>query len=106
MVALLLQPFIGLLHHRRFLATEKKGLLTFIHVWYGRLLIVMGIINGGLGLQLAANSMAGKIVYSVLGGIVGAALCIMAIVVETKRTWNNSNKDEPPPETSEPNNAA
>ena len=45
----------------------------------------MGIINGGLGLQLASNTHAGKIVYSVLGGISGAALCVVALTFEARQ---------------------
>ena len=84
-VLLLLQPFLGLVHHRRFLATRRQGTWTLIHRWYGRILIIMGIINGGLGLQLAANTPAGRIVYSVLGGIAGTALCVTALAFETKQ---------------------
>jgi hypothetical protein len=45
----------------------------------------MGIINGGLGLQLAHNTMAGKTTYAVLGGIMGAALCFLALFVEARK---------------------
>ena len=40
-----------------------------MHIWYGRLLILLGIINGGLGLQLAANTTAGEIIYGSVAGI-------------------------------------
>jgi hypothetical protein len=82
---MLLQPFFGIIQHRRYLATERQGTWTLIHRWYGRVLIIMGIINGGLGLQLAANTPAGKIVYSVLGGIAGTTLCVMALAFEANR---------------------
>jgi hypothetical protein len=84
-VTLLIQPFIGLLHHRRFISTQKQSFWTVLHVWYGRSLILLGIINGGLGLQLAANTKAGMIVYSVLGGTIGASLCTLIVYVEVKR---------------------
>jgi hypothetical protein len=84
-VALLIQPFIGLLHHRRFVSSQKQSFWTFLHLWYGRTLILLGIINGGLGLQLAANTKRGMIAYSVLGGITGASLCALIAFVEVKR---------------------
>jgi len=74
-VALLLQPAFGYLHHLRYVKTQKKNAWTHLHVWYGRVLIVFGIINGGLGLRLArdtpAYSMAGTIVYAVFAGVFG-----------------------------------
>lgn len=39
------------------------------HVWYGRLLIVLAVINGGLGLQLSDNTIKGEIAYGVVAGV-------------------------------------
>jgi hypothetical protein len=69
---MLFQPVFGILHHRRILKTQKRGKLTLIHVWYGRVLILLGMINGGLGLKLAANTNPGKIAYGVVVGLMGA----------------------------------
>ncbi|OBT72603.1 hypothetical protein VF21_08159 [Pseudogymnoascus sp. 05NY08] len=72
-VALLLfQPLFGFLHHRRFMATQKQGKMTLFHVWYGRILILLGMLNGGFGLKLAANSPGGNIAYGVVAGVIGA----------------------------------
>lgn len=72
-VALLLfQPLFGFLHHRRFMATQKRGKMTLFHVWYGRILILLGMLNGGFGLKLAANSPGGNIAYGVVAGVIGA----------------------------------
>jgi hypothetical protein len=85
-VLVLLQPFIGLVHHRLYISAEAegkpKGFLLGIHKWYGRMIILLGIINGGLGLQLAANTRAGEIVYGVIGGLVGVAICALVVSVE------------------------
>ncbi|OQD84849.1 hypothetical protein PENANT_c011G10889 [Penicillium antarcticum] len=84
-VALFLQPFIGLAHHLRFRKNRKP---SFIHIWYGRVLILLGIINGGLGLKLAANSTGGAIAYGVVGGIFGMLIIILAIQRKAKnRGW-------------------
>jgi sulfite exporter TauE/SafE len=50
------QPVLGVVQHRQFLRTGVRSIYSGMHVWYGRLLICLGIINGGLGLQLASNS--------------------------------------------------
>ncbi|KAK2740718.1 hypothetical protein FQN55_008772 [Onygenales sp. PD_40] len=84
-VLMLAQPFVGFIHHRMFMKTQKRGAWTHIHIWYGRVLILLGIINGGLGLQLASNSKGGTIAYGVVGGVMGAGYYIMAVVAEMKR---------------------
>jgi hypothetical protein len=39
--------------------------------------MVLAVVNGGLGLRLAANSKTGEIVYGVLAGV----MCVVYIVV-------------------------
>ncbi|KAK5659321.1 hypothetical protein OQA88_1414 [Cercophora sp. LCS_1] len=82
---LFLQPFLGYIHHRRYLKTKRPTAWGAFHVWYGRALIILGIINGGLGLQLAsespAYSQAGMVVYFVLAGIAGVSLISLVVYV-------------------------
>ena len=40
------------------------------HVWWGRIILTLGIINGGLGLMLSGNTVKGKIAYGVIAGVV------------------------------------
>ncbi|EFY94379.1 eukaryotic cytochrome b561 domain protein [Metarhizium robertsii] len=93
-VALLIQPFLGYIHHRRFMKTQRKGIWTRIHVYYGRVLLILGIINGGLGLQLASDSpaysRAGEIAYSVVAGVAG--LMLLAIMAFTFRQSSKTAK--------------
>ncbi|KAF9890761.1 hypothetical protein FE257_005630 [Aspergillus nanangensis] len=70
-VFLLAQPLVGVYHHRRFRATQTQSVWTFVHVWLGRIMLVLGIVNGGMGLRLAANTTAGNIAYGVLAGAFG-----------------------------------
>jgi hypothetical protein len=58
-------------HHRRFVKVHARTSVSYIHIWYGRSLLVLAFVNGGLGLQLARDTVAGKIVYSVVAGLVG-----------------------------------
>ena len=39
------------------------------HVWVGRTVLLLGIINGGFGLQAAENSVGGEIAYAVVAGV-------------------------------------
>ncbi|KAK3312690.1 integral membrane protein [Apodospora peruviana] len=88
-VGILLQPFIGYIHHRRYVRTQQRSNWSTIHVWFGRTLLLLGIVNGGLGLQLALGSPeyseVGLIVYSVLAGVAGLLLLgLIAYVGKTK----------------------
>lgn len=56
--ALLIQPVLGWFHHKHFLKHKARGPISHAHIWYGRVLVIVGAINVGLGLQLAgANPM-------------------------------------------------
>ncbi|KAH7131462.1 integral membrane protein [Dactylonectria estremocensis] len=72
-VLMILQPIIGLIHHRQYRKKHTQTWWTHVHVWYGRVLIFLGIITGGLGLQLATNTTGGKILYGTIGGLVSLA---------------------------------
>lgn len=109
MICLLaLQPVLGLLHHRHYLKTQARGLVSYVHIWYGRVLIVLGVINGGLGLQLARESDGYIIAYGTVSGVVffcyiGFKLCMFfrnpAPVVEALSPKDSSPK---PPSVSAP----
>ncbi|RDW56390.1 hypothetical protein BP5796_13212 [Coleophoma crateriformis] len=66
----LVQPILGFIHHHRFAKTQQRGFFGIAHQWYGRMLMGLAIINGGLGLKLAGNSMSGSTAYGILAGIV------------------------------------
>lgn len=63
-------------------------------MYYGRVLLILGIINGGLGLQLASDSpaysRAGEIAYSVVAGVAG--LMLLAIMAFTFRQHSKTVK--------------
>jgi hypothetical protein len=64
-----IQPFLGFWHHRAFSKSQKRGTTGKIHIWYGRGLMIIGIINIGLGLQFAGQSGGWVIAYSTVAGI-------------------------------------
>lgn len=80
-VALLgLQPFLGWLQHRHYLRHQRRGIFGHVHIWYGRALMILGIINGGLGLKLAGGPRSFVIAYSVVAGIVGLLYLVLTLV--------------------------
>ena len=92
-IALLtLQPPLGLVHHAKYTSAGKRTLWGMLHLWLGRVLMLLGAINGGLGLMLAKNSTKGKIAWGVIAGVVG--LAYVAIVAVTARKGANSEERE------------
>lgn len=104
--AALFQPFLGLIHHdifrTRFMrwradrAKQKPGRTIFglIHLWIGRILITLGIINGGLGIKLAAGSpfqsarttMNAYIAYGILAGLMWILFASVSALFAYRRT--------------------
>ena len=91
-VCLIIQPFIGLGHHLRYKKTQQRGIWTLIHRWYGRALILLGMINGGLGLRLANNTTGGKIAYSVIAGISGCAFLGLIVWSEMQNSASGKSR--------------
>lgn len=55
-VIIIFQPIMGFLQHRHFNKTGGKSVFAYIHRWIGRGAIVLGMINSGLGFQLAETT--------------------------------------------------
>ena len=67
---LFFQPILGLIHHRVYVKRRYPTLWGRTHVWYGRALLLLAVINGGLGLKLSDNTKSGEIAYGVIAGLV------------------------------------
>lgn len=92
LVLALLMPFLGLVHHsmyKRRAAQYKEGgprpgrtAPGYVHLWLGRLVIVLGMVNGGLGIRLASNSpFSSNSKAKIIGYSVGAAVMFLLYVV-------------------------
>jgi len=75
----LIQPIFGLIHHIQYKRNLSRAGVSHLHIWYGRILMLLAIINGGLGLQLANNSRNGKIAYAVVAAVVGVVYIAMCV---------------------------
>ncbi|CCX05204.1 hypothetical protein FPQ18DRAFT_107195 [Pyronema domesticum] len=78
---LFIQAALGMLHHAEYQRTGKRSVWSHMHIWTGRSVIFLAIINGGIGLgPRLANASAGQIaaysivVVVVIGGYVGMYL--------------------------------
>ncbi|KFX85726.1 hypothetical protein O988_09916, partial [Pseudogymnoascus sp. VKM F-3808] len=50
------QPIMGILQHRYFKKRGDKSIFAYLHRWIGRGAIILGMINSGLGFQLAETN--------------------------------------------------
>ncbi len=74
---ILVQPAMGVLQHLHFKRTGGRSVYGYVHRWVGRVAIVLGWVNSGLGFQLVgigtivhAHSLVRNfIIMGVLGGL-------------------------------------
>jgi FtsH-binding integral membrane protein len=67
----LVQPILGLVHHFQYQVQQQSTFAGLVHKWYGRVLIILAVVNGGLGLKLAGDTSGGPtIAYSVVSAVV------------------------------------
>jgi len=80
------------MHHIYFKRVGRRTFWSQAHIWLGRAGITLGIINGGLGLELAENTRKGEIAYGVIAGVIWLVYVAVIIFGEIKR-----KKSAPPP---------
>ncbi|KAJ5221107.1 uncharacterized protein N7469_009994 [Penicillium citrinum] len=87
---ILFQPAMGFIQHRYFHKTGGKSVFAYMHRWLGRCLIVLGIINAGLGFRLTGVGLSiapvgAVIAYSVVAGIVGIGYALVVVLLSLKK---------------------
>lgn len=80
-----LQPFLGALHHVVYKRQGRRGALSHVHVWFGRSLIILGVVNGGFGLKLASASRSLYIAYIVLAAIFAGGYIVGVPYIEYRK---------------------
>lgn len=82
---ILFQPALGYLQHRYFRKTGSKSVFAYLHRWSGRTMIVLGVINVGLGFKLSGigtgNPKGAVIAYGVVAGVSAAAYVLVVTLV-------------------------
>lgn len=95
LIVLLFQPILGLVHHFAFKKYSRRAVWSYAHIWLGRIVITVGIINGGLGLRLSKKigrypaSQGAIIGYAVVAALVWLIYVAAAIYGENKRRKTN-----------------
>lgn len=92
---LVVQPFTGILHHALFQKRGRRTAVTYSHLLWGISLVTLGIVNGGLGLQLAGERTYVIVMYGVFAGLVWATwLATSAFVVYRRAARRREIEDE------------
>lgn len=82
------QPVMGLLQHRHFKKRGDRSIFAYLHRWIGRGAIVLGMINSGLGFQLARTNVivsSGWYIWSyILLGFFVSIWCILVLYDQFK----------------------
>jgi hypothetical protein len=107
-VLLFFQPILGFVHHLQFKKHSRRTIWSHGHLWLGRIVITLGMINGGLGLLLASDAPVsfrptrGQIIaYGVVAGIMWLLWVASAVIGERKRSKTAARKvvgGSPPPQ--------
>jgi hypothetical protein len=93
-VLLFFQPILGFIHHVQFKKYSRRTVWSYGHLWLGRIVITLGIINGGLGMLLASEApsflnfkptQGQMIAYGVVAGIMWLLWVVAAIIGERRR---------------------
>jgi hypothetical protein len=88
---LFFQPLGGLLHHRAYKAKQSRSGVSYAHIWLGRAAVILGMINGGLGIQLAGDVPQGYLIaYAVVAGVMGL-LFIGTMIYGESRSQQKGN---------------
>ncbi|KAL8830022.1 MAG: hypothetical protein Q9170_005923 [Blastenia crenularia] len=88
------QPVLGTVHHRIYKSRKQTTWWATAHVWLGRIIITLAIINGGLGLRLSDNTRKGEIAYGVVAGVVWLVWMGFAVWAEAKKVRTTGEMDE------------
>lgn len=84
----LVQPTLGFLHHRNYKQSNSPTLLGKIHRYAGPAIILLGIINGALGLRFANES--GKIPAYFGFVLFIAIICTLALWILRRRAMRHN----------------
>lgn len=88
-VLVLFQPAMGLYQHMYYRRTGGRSTFGYAHRWLGRSMMILGIINGGLGFMISGSSDS-YTPYGVVAGII--FLIYVAVLIFA---WYRSGQETP-----------
>lgn len=93
-----MQAALGQLHHAEFQRTGKRSPWSYAHIWMGRTVIILAIINGGIGLGPSlANASSGQIAaYSVVAILVVVTYTAFYLLQQRGRSLETQKRSAGP----------
>ncbi|KAI1855488.1 hypothetical protein JX266_000353 [Neoarthrinium moseri] len=82
---MVLQPALGWVHHTHFVKHQKRSVVSYAHIAYGRSLMLLGVINGGLGLQLAGAPGRLVVAYAVVSAVIGVLYAAIKLTTSFRK---------------------
>ncbi|KAL3422963.1 integral membrane protein [Phlyctema vagabunda] len=79
------QPILGFLQHRFFRKNNRRGATGHLHLWLGRALMALGIVNGGLGLRLSREDGRPRLAYIIIAAIMGGLYIITVVIFSFRK---------------------
>lgn len=92
------QPVLGILQHLYFRKAERRGVFGWIHLLLGRVILVLGLVNGARGFKLAHDNKTAPY-FAVLGVICALYVGVLlwdwlAPRYKARKAKQNHNSDE------------
>lgn len=68
------------MHHKYYMRERSRGPISYVHIWWGRVLLALGVINGGVGISMTGNRNGLAIPYAVLAAVTFVAWAAVKLV--------------------------
>lgn len=95
MAIILGQPALGWMHHKAFKQNGNRSSWSWAHISIGRIAIVMGMVNAGLGLSLSGHTRGIYVIgYGVVCGVMGVSYLAAIIYGELKLRKVRPSREE------------
>lgn len=87
-------PVLGFIHHAKFKKYRRRTAVSHVHIWLGRFLVMLGIVNGGLGLHQSGASHDIKVGYAIVAAVSGSLWVFFAVLGEIKKSRERRRMDQ------------
>ena len=91
---MIFQPILGYIHHLRYKRYQAASPYTHVHVWLGRVLVTLGLIDGVLGWLLAGKKAGTIVAYCIVAGGVWVSWIAVVVCAAKRRKRVKVQRDD------------